>query len=885
MQAGPGTPSIGFANFGEMLRYLRRRARLQQRDLAIAVGYSESQISRLEQNQRLPDMSTLAALFVPALGLETEPALAERLLELAAVARGEAPASSAPRARPPAAAAHIPTPLTPLIDRVRETEQLCAALARDDLRLLTLVGPPGIGKTRLALHAAASSGQLFADGMYFIALAPICDPALVLPTIAQALALGHTDDRPLLDMLSDALYNRRILLILDNFEQVLAAAPLVADLLKAAPQVKALVTSRAALQLSGEHLFAVPALALPAPQASATPAQLAEYAAVQLFVTRAEAVDTSFERSEENLRAIAAICANLDGLPLAIELAAARSRLFSPVSLLKRLHNASGARALHILIDGPRDLPSHQQTLRGTLDWSYALLHAEERALLARMVVFAGGCTAEAAAVVCSQPACGIDESAVLAGLQALVNQSLLNCDTSADGQPRFGMLETIREYAREQLDAGTFAETAKRHAGYYLELARAAMPALSGAEQERWFRQIETEFANLRAALAWFAGEDPAGGIELIVCLRQFWPMRGYLPEGRAQIEALMADTRSAAIPLPTRARGLATAGFLAYQQGDLPEARARSEAALGISQLLGDRRGMVDARLNLGSVAFYQNDYATAKALYAECLETYRGLGALPEAASVLKNIGLVAKDQGEFAQAIDCFTESLAIYRALGNQHGVAQALFNLAVVAYWQSDFARSSELSEQSVAAYRELGDRMGTAYALDTLGMAMSRQGDQQRARVLLDESMRLIREVGDRMGVALLLTDMGEAARARGDMAMARQLFGEGLVLSAQVGDKRRMAFCLEGLAQTLEATRGPKAARLLGAAEALREAIGAPLPPSERPSYMQAVEKVRQRCRNDAIFAGAWATGRSAALESVLADAIEHLPPMRSV
>ena len=885
MHANAVPPPITFGSFGTMLRYLRRRARMQQRDLAIAVGYSESQICRLEQNQRLPDITTLAALFVPALGLEREPDLAGQLLELAAAARGEQPGRPAPTAPPRAAATpaeNLPTPLTPLIDRTREAAAARQAIERDGLRLLTLVGPPGIGKTRLAIHIASELRGSFADGVYFAALAPIRDPGLVLPTIAHALGVKCHADQPLLDGLRDALHGRRILLVLDNFEQILAAAPLVAELLRAAPLLKVLVTSRAALHLSGEHLFVVPPLGLPEGRVLPQPAQLLAYPAIQLFLARVQAINPAFAPTASDMRTVAEICACLDGLPLAIELAAARSRLFSPQTLLERLRGASGARMLQFLVDGPRDLPSHQQTLRGTIDWSYELLDVPERALLLRLAVFVGGCTAEAIEAVCGDYS--DTQRPALAGLQALVDQSLVRCEIGVGGQPRFSLLEMIGEYAREKLaQTGQAGALRRRHAAFYLALAQRAAGELSGAQQECWFQRLEAEFTNLRAALEWLATDNLEHALLLASSLRQFWPMRDYLPEARARLTALLRDPRAQRVALPVRARALGAAGFLAYQQGDLRQAQAYSDEALAISRACGDQRGIADALCNLGSVAFYKNDYAAAAALYTECLGLYRNLGARADLALALKNLGLVAKDQGNYAHAVTLFSESLAICRELGDKRGVAQALFNQGVVAYWQGDFTASVELSKQSATSYRDLGDAMGTAYALDNLGMAAYRLGDLQQAIAMLDESLQLFREVGDRMGLALLLTDMGTVVQARGDWPAARRLFREGMVVSEQVGDKRRIAFCLEGLALAQPPEHCLCAARLLGAAEALRAAIGAPLPPSEVCAYAEGVGALRQHCTDDRAFESAWAAGRQAELDELLAEVCIPAPGMR--
>ncbi|HEX9438652.1 MAG TPA: helix-turn-helix domain-containing protein, partial [Roseiflexaceae bacterium] len=458
-----------FFTFGDLLRYLRRRARLQQRDLAIAVGYSESQICRLEQNQRLPDLTILLARFIPALALTDEPELTARLIELAAVARGECPDEPNPAAAQPLWSriavdlagpepGNLPAPITPLINRTKEIAVIRGCLGRADVRLLTLVGPPGIGKTRLSIHVAASLQSQFADGVFFVPLAPIRDPALVLPAIARALRVKDVSDQPPTEALRAALRGRRLLLVLDNFEQLMAATSQVAEVLRMAPDLKVLITSRAALHLTGEHLFAVPPLELPDLDAQPPLDELARWPAVELFTTRVCAIKPDFALTADNARTVVEICACLDGLPLAIELAAARSRLFTAQALLDRLRGASGPTTLQFLVDGPRDLLAHQQTLRSTIDWSYDLLDAGERQLLMRLAVFIGGVALEAATAVMSSDLHNSEliaqnsELDILDGLTSLVDKSLLNYETGADGEPRFTMLETIREYAREKL-------------------------------------------------------------------------------------------------------------------------------------------------------------------------------------------------------------------------------------------------------------------------------------------------------------------------------------------------------------------------------------------------------------------------------------------------
>jgi predicted ATPase len=901
----PHTAAISlssFATFGELLRYLRRRARLQQRDLAIAVGYSEGQICRLEQNQRLPDLPTLAARFVPALDLEDAPELAARLLDLASAARNpdpstgsgtatrrggeriETPVSRAARNLAPRPG-NLPTPLTPLINRNREVAAIGACLERADVHLLTLVGPPGIGKTRLGLHVAGMWQNQFRDGVYFVALAPIRDPALVLPAIAHTLGIKN-GEQLVIEALRAALSDRQMLLILDNFEQVISAAPRIAELLRAAPKAKALVTSRAALHLSGEHLFVVPPLDWPDPRNLPPLEQLAGMPAVELFTSRMQAIRPDFALTQENVRVVAEICAGLDGLPLALELAAARGRLFSPQALLERLRGASGPTALRFLIDGPRDLLVHQQTLRGTIDWSYDLLDQHERALLMRLAVFVGGCTEEAAEAVAAELRIENEELkkdrdndtfSIVDGLMALADKSLLKYESGPDETPRFIMLETIREYAYEQLEASGQADQARRrHAAYFLRLVEAAERELRGLRQEHWFARLEAEDNNIWATLEWLVDDDIVSGLRLACSLQPFWHARGYLNEGRSWIEAALARCDGCGVSDSARARALCTAGFLAFHQGDLARTMTLSESSLALYRALGEQRGIADALHNLAGVAFMRNEYARARELFGECLALYRALEDRSEIAQMLKNLGLIAKDQGDFALATVFYHESLTIRRELGDKRGVAQSLFNLSVVAYWQGDYAGASELSEQGLAFYRELGDKMGAAYALDTLGMARCKQGAHELAMQLLEESLLMFRELGDQFGIALLLTDMGGVALARNHTEQAARLYSEALALSWTIGDKRRVAFCMEGLAMAAGPRCAPHAARLFGAAEALRAAIGAPLPPSERADYQHGLAAA---CAGDPqAFAVALDAGKEMELERAVAYALAY-------
>jgi predicted ATPase len=709
-----------------------------------------------------------------------------------------------------------------------------------------------------------------------------------MPTLAQALGVVQRAGQSPEAALGAALADQQLLLVLDNFEQVSAAAPQIAELLRVAPHVKALVTSRATLNLNGEHIYTVPPLALPDPGALPPLDDLTCYPSIQLFVERVRAVRPEFMLTSENASSVTAICARLDGLPLAIELAAARCKLFTPHALIERLRRPDGAGALGMLVNGPHDLPTHQRTLRGTLDWSYALLSQDEQAVLMHLAVFASGCGIEAAEAVASELRIenaelknprhdGVtlnSQFSILNLIESLLDQSLVRQETGPDGEPRFMLLETIREYALDRLAAdGGLEDTRRRHAAYYVALAHSAAPQLRGAGQERWLLRLHADYHNLRAALEWLVDHDPATGLRCAADLCQFWHMRSLLGEGRDWLARLLARCKGDACRA-ARAQALCAAGFLAYQQGDHPQAEQLSAESLTLHRALGDRQGAAAALMNLGSVAFCRADYARAIAIYDEALALCRTLGDLGGVAHALRSLALIAKDQGDFDRATLLLEESLAIYRQTGDTYGVARGLFNLSTVVYWQGDYPRSGALAEQSAAICRELGDQMVLAYALDGIGMAAYKQGDLARAAQHLEESLRLLRALDEKSGMALALHELGVIARAQGDQARAAALLRDGLGLAWNIGDRRRAAFCLEGLAAG-RACRPLQAARLMGAAAALRDTLGAPLPPAERADYERILAAVRSDA-GPAAFEQAWQAGWTLPIDQVISEAL---------
>jgi predicted ATPase len=908
-----------------------------------------------------------------------------------------------PAARPN----NLPSELTSFIGREKEIAEVRRLLA--GTRLLTLTGSGGTGKTRLALHAMHDIPDDFPDGVWLVDLAPLTDPALVPQRTAGVLSVRDEPGTPLTRRLAEFLHNKSLLLILDNCEHLIAAvAELAETLLQSCPDIKLMVTSREPLGIAGETTYRVPSLRLP-PEDLPAPGlahAVAQYEAVRLFVDRAATIRPDFAITDANAGAVAQICRQLDGVPLALELAAARVRALGVEQIAERLDDR-----FRLLTGGSRTALPRQQTLRALIDWSWDLLSAEEKLLFRRLAVFQGGWTLEAAEFVCvindsQQPSPSAQASRldVLEVLTRLVDKSLVLV-IERERAPRYRLLETIRQYAREKLLESGDAEVKAvrgRQLEYFMGLAESSEAALRGADQVAWLARLDTEHDNLRAALKWAGAvaspvRSPEASLRLAGALARFWYLHGYWSEGRGWLRQALAERLPEGAPESLRrARARALAG-LAWLMDDNGEDIPLYEESLALYRELDDRQGMAFAlrglgaallnrgdpdkslaclnealdhyrtaaypwgiglaKYNLGWHALYQNEAARAATIWREGLEAFRQSGdrwgiavtlgalsydarnhgdytravALSEEslahfreigdkagiATSLSRLGNVAFRRGDYLQAISLIEESIPLQRELGEQYGLANTFGLLGLIAAFQGEYDRAIAWLEQSLELTREIGDKstdgytlgylaqanyftgnlgraaelwqaslevqreandgLGIGLALNGLGLVAWRRGDLDKAQEQLRESLRLCQEAGDKRYIAIALNDLGQLSHARGDNHEAVSLFGKALGISRELGDRQGQAESLAGLACATPTTIA--AARWFGAAAALRAAMGAPLPPIERPAYESDLAAARRELGAEA-FEAAWREGQALPPEQVISEALATLP-----
>ena len=775
----------------------------------------------------------------------------------------------------------LPAPLTPLIGREHAVATVCTLLQRADVRLVTLTGPGGIGKTRLGQQVASELDELFADGICFVSLAPLSNHTLVPSTIALTLGLRRgLDGQHTATMQSLELFfqGKHFLLVLDNFEQVVRAAPDLAELLAACPQLKVLVTSRAALHIQGEHEIVVPPLGLPERDRIdlLESTALSQYPAIALFLQRALAIKPGLALTQTNMQTIADICLGLDGLPLAIELAAARIKLLPPQVLRQRL-----AHPLQILTGNTQDAPARHQTLRDTIGWSYYLLEETERQLFRRLSVFVGGATLEAIESICD--AFSDQVQPVLDTVASLIDKSLLQQIEVEENEPRITMLETIREYALECLSTSDEEEMVRqRHAAHYLALAEECEQELRGPRQATWLKYLEREHDNLRAIMDWALRLDaPAHtrqahmeiALRLAGTLRRFWQMHGHLHEGQTYLERVLATSEGVVVSTQARATALIAAGTLAATQSDFDRVERYCRQSLALFRTLEDQPGIALSLFLLGVVPLMKNDSVGARSLTEEALALFRKMGDKERIAWSLSTLGLLDVREGKYASAYALYEESLLIHRELGDKRGIARTLLNLASLLYVsQGDQAAIHTLLDDALTHFQEIGEKVGLANTYTLRGQVALTQDDPATAHLWLEKGIRLYRETGHQKDLAESLALLARVCLALGEHTQARALYEESLALAKPLNYSWLIASCLEGWAVMLvDMEQFAWATQLWGSAEALRKTIKVSMTPVERADYEPRVATVRARLGEGAFFA-AWAEGRAMTPEQAL-------------
>lgn len=760
-----------------------------------------------------------------------------------------------------------------LIGRELQITEIMALL--ESHRLVTLTGAGGVGKTQLALQVAREMKRQFAAGIWFVELAGVTEPTTVPQQVATTLGVSEETHSPLMQTLVDFLRAKPLLLILDNCEHLLeACATLVDHLLVSASGLKVLATSRERLNITSERPFRVPSLAVPdikkLLRAEDLVSILRDCDSARLFVEQARIHHPDFRVTNRNARELASICLRLDGIPLAIELAAARMRAMSLDELECRLDDC-----FRLLTGGSRTALPRHQTLRATMDWSYSLLTEKEKTLLGRLSVFASGCRLEAAEQVCSGN--GIEEGKALDLLTSLVDKNLVVYEEQR-GKARYYLLETVRQYGREQLaERGDQAAVERRHRDFYLTLAEEATQKLTGAEQLQWLQCLDEEYENLRAGLNWsLSAMESSAMLRFCGALSRFWRIRAYLSEGRAWC-ARALKLAGAQEPAAEWAKAFETAGVLACHQGDYAFARACYEQNIALFGQMGDRGAVARSLKGLGGVAYSQGDYTFARACYEQSLVLYHEIEDLDGMARTLNELGAAVSVQGEQAYARSCYEQGLLLFQRNRNQSGIASALKNLGGVLHTLGDYTSARPYLEQGLVIRQEIGDWGGMAYSLCDLGQVAYAQGDFAFARSCHEQSLLLFQQLGEQAGIAYALKNLGSVFHAQGDAVSARSYLEQSLSLLREIGRQREIVFCLEAFAEL--ASRENKAERavvLWGAVETFRQQYSLPRSLSAQATSERHVEQIGQTLGEET-FLAAWTLGRSLTLEQAMEYALE--------